>query len=247
MFVSNQYKKDIAKNYKTLTKEEEIEVIKLAKDGDQKAIDKIVFSQLLMVIEIVKEHTKDATIFEDLINAGITGLITALKNFDISRDVRFNTYACHWVKVEVIRAIVRNGIIRLPDHLAAKLSKQKKLLRLGKTVDDNGEPIDAQSVLDFSYQSMNEVRDDDLSLEEKLGYEDENFSDNEDKEHIKILLKSLKPDQKTVIELLFGLNGQKVHTEEEAGKVLEVTKQRISQIKQDALKKLAFRSNILLK
>ena len=247
MFVSNQYKKDITKNYKTLTKEEEIEAIKLAKAGDQKAIDKIIFSQLLMVIEIVKEHTKDATIFEDLINSGILGLHNAIDHFEVDRETRFNTYASYWVKVEVIRAIVRNGIIRLPDHKAAELARQKKLLRLGKTEDENGDPIDAQSVLDFSYQSMNEPKEDDLTLEEKLGYEDENFVDNENKEHISILLKSLKPDQKTVIELLFGLNGQKVHTEEEAGKVLDVTKQRISQIKGDALKKLMIRSNILLK
>jgi RNA polymerase primary sigma factor len=247
MFVSNQYKKDIGNNYKPISKVEEIATLHLAKLGWQKAIDKIVFSQLLMVVNIVKEHTKDTSIFEDLINAGICGLVKAIAPFDFERDTRFNTYACHWVRVEVIRAIVRNGTIRLPDHLAAKLSKQKKLLRMGKTVDENGEAIDEQSVLEFSYHSMNELKEDDLTLEEKLGHEDDNFAINEDKNHIAFLLQFLNSSQRTVIELLFGLNGNKVHTEEEAGLILKVTKQRVSQIKHDALKKLELKSKILLK
>lgn len=247
MFVSNQYKKDIGNNYKPLEKDEEIEALKLAKAGDQKAIDKIVFSQLLMIINIVKEHTKDGTIFEDLINAGILGLVKAIEPFNFEKDTRFNTYASWWVRVEIIRTIVRNGTIRLPDHLAAKLSKQKKMLRMGKTVDENGEQIDEQSVLEFSYQSMNELKEDDLTLEEKLGHEDDNFAINEDKNHIAFLLQFLNESQRTVIELLFGLNGNKVHTEEEAGAVIQVTKQRVSQIKHDALKKLELKSKILLK
>ncbi len=246
MFVSNQYKKDIDKNYKTLSREEEIEVLTAAKTGDQKAIDTIVFSQLLMVIEVVKEHNADPTVFEDLINAGITGLIKAIEPFDLSKGNRFNTYASYWVKVEVIRAIVRNGTIRIPDHLAAKLAKQKKMLRMGKTTDENGEPIDEQSVLDFSYHSMNEYREDDLTLEEKLGYEDSTFAENENKQEVSIIMEYLNANQKEVIELLFGLNGQKVHTEEEAGLALNVTKQRISQIKIAALKKLKSRTKKIL-
>jgi RNA polymerase primary sigma factor len=246
MFVSNQYKKDIDKNYKILTREDEIVILAAAKAGDQKAIDKLVFSQLLMVIEVVKEHNADPTVFEDLINAGITGLIKAIEPFNLSSGNRFNTYASYWVKVEVIRAIVRNGTIRIPDHLAAKLAKQKKMLRLGKTTDENGDPIDEQSVLDFSYQSMNEYREDDLALEEKLGYEDSSFAENELKQEIGIVMEYLSDSQRQVIELLFGLNGQKVHTEEEAGTVLGVTKQRVSQIKIMALKKLKSRTKKIL-
>ena len=131
----NLYLKDVRKN-EIITIDEEVELAKRIKNGDEVALNKLVTSNLRFVIKIAKEYQNKGLPVSDLISEGNYGLITAAKRFDHTKGFRFISYAIWWIKQSILQSLNDNSrTVRLPGNIINKLSKIKKQIE-SKTCQD---------------------------------------------------------------------------------------------------------------
>jgi RNA polymerase primary sigma factor len=251
--------KDIGK-VRLLTAQEEVDLAKRIERGDLDAKQKMVESNLRLVVSIAKNYRNQGLPFLDLIQEGTLGLVRAAEKFDYRKGFKFSTYATWWIRQAIARALADKArTIRIPVHVVEKLNKigraeRKLVTELGRepTPDEIAEVtgIDPEEVDQIKRSAQAPV-----SLEKPVGDEEESefgqfiadekaespfdrAADLLTQEALREALENLSYRERRVLELRYGLGGEHPRTLDEVGRTFNVTRERIRQIENQSLKKL---------
>lgn len=246
---------------KLLSKEEEKELAEKIADGDKKAREKLIQSNLRLVVSIAKSYQNNSIPLLDLIQEGNIGLIKAVDKFNPKLGYRFSTFATWWIKQTITKALtVQSRAIRLPHNMVEKCLKITKAK--DKYFQENNQMPTTEEIaqitnieerhiktlenyhkevlsLDIPVDEENRVSfGDTLEDTDKLGSPMRNLMDEANKEIVQQVLCTLSEREKEIITMRFGLNGTDSRTLEDIGKEWGVTKERIRQIETKAMIKL---------
>ncbi len=251
--------KDIGK-VRLLTAQEEVDLAKRIEKGDLDAKQKMVESNLRLVVSIAKNYRNQGLPFLDLIQEGTLGLVRAAEKFDYRKGFKFSTYATWWIRQAIARALADKArTIRIPVHVVEKLNKigraeRKLVTELGRepTADEIAEVtgIDPEEV-----ESIKRSAQAPVSLEKPVGDEEESefgqfiaderaespyerAAETLTKEALREALENLSYRERRVLELRYGLGGEHPRTLDDVGRTFNVTRERIRQIENQSLKKL---------
>src|SRR5215471_3162807 len=236
--------KDIGK-VRLLTAQEEVDLAKRIERGDLDAKQKMVESNLRLVVSIAKNYHNQGLPFLDLIQEGTLGLVRAAEKFDYRKGFKFSTYATWWIRQAIARALADKArTIRIPVHVVEKLNK------IGRAERKLVTGIDPEEVDSIKRSAQAPV-----SLEKPVGDEEESefgqfiadekaespfdrAADLLTKEALREALENLSYRERRVLELRYGLGGEHPRTLDEVGRTFNVTRERIRQIENQSLKKL---------
>lgn len=262
------YYKEIGE-VKLLSPGEEIDLAIRIKQNDQAALDKLVNSNLRFVVSVAKSYQNHGLSLEDLINEGNLGLVKAAHRFDETRGFKFISYAVWWIRQSILQAIAeKTRMIRLPLNRVGTLTKISKVynrleqeLERAPTTDEVSNMLDIDSddisytinkstrvvSLDSPLISNTHSRLVDVIEDDEEEKPDSLLMDHSLKNEISYILKDLTRREAKILKLYFGLDGEKPHTLEDVGREFKLTRERIRQIKEKALKKLlhSSRSKVL--
>ena len=245
---------------KLLTPEEEIQLAARIKKGDKKAREHMIKANLRLVVKIARDYEGIGLPLLDLISEGNIGLMKAVERFDPKKGGKLSTYGSWWIKQSIKRALANQSkTIRLPVHLVDKISKMRRLAmklqeELGREPTDE-ELADELGLTSARVQQMRMAAVRPASLDAPIGDDDSNnFSDVvqdenatspydnlEDKTVVNMLqdmVKHLDEREATILRFRYGLDGGTEKTLEEVGEKFGVTRERVRQIQNLALKKL---------
>jgi RNA polymerase sigma factor, sigma-70 family len=254
-----QYFKEIGK-YKILTVPLEKELFIKYKNGDMKARELLINSNLRLVASIARKYLGRGISYMDLIQAGNLGLIDAVENFDVDRGFRFTTFATARIIRPILQEIEKHGRnIKLPNKTYTDIQKLTKITR-ELTIDLKREPTleELAQKMDKSVTEIAElklIKDDTVSLNKSVTEEDDavllDFIKSDENVEEQVMISSvatdlmdfinsgvLEPREREVITYRYGLNGKTPLQLEEIGKILNISRQRVCVIEQKALKKL---------
>jgi RNA polymerase nonessential primary-like sigma factor len=245
---------------KLLTPEEEKSLARRMHGGEQEAKNKLIESNLRLVVCIARRYINRGLTLPDLIEEGNLGLIHAVEKFDPENGARFSTYATWWIRQSIERAIMNQArMIRLPVHLAKKhkqyLRTQQKMLQAGDH-DPSVNEIAAEMGLtdDYLYELINLDRQE-ISLDVTINDEQdillsETLADHSAKDPVDVIqaqdlhklledwITSMNERDREIIEKRFGLHGQEIMTLEDIGESTHLTRERVRQIQLQILKQL---------
>ena len=252
-----------------ITADEEVELAQRIKAGDQLALEKLTKANLRFVVSVAKQYQNQGLTLPDLINEGNLGLIKAAQRFDETRGFKFISYAVWWIRQSILQALAEQSrIVRLPLNKIGSINKINKTFAFLEQAHEripSAEEIAKEldmTVEDVKQSLKNSGRH--VSMDAPLiDGEDSNLYDvlksgespNPDREllheslrtEIERALETLTPREADVIRLYFGLAGQHSMTLEEIGETFDLTRERVRQIKEKAIRRLKHtsRSKIL--
>ena len=264
----DKYLHEISKE-ELLTAEQEVELARKIKKGDEQAMEKLIRANLRFVVSVAKQYQNQGLSLPDLINEGNLGLIKAAKRFDETRGFKFISYAVWWIRQSILQALAEQArIVRLPLNKIGSINKINKALaeleqkherepsinEIAKTLEvapeeikeafkNSSKPLSMDAPLNEEEEdSMYEVMEssenptpDETLLNESLNRE------------IERALSSLTEREAKIVRLYYGLNNKHPFTLEEIGEKINLTRERVRQIKEKAIKRLkhATRNKIL--
>ena len=253
------YLKEIGQ-VKLLTADEEIELAKRVSEGDKKAKDRLTEANLGLVVSIAKKYSGRGLHILDLIQEGNTGLIRAVDKFDYTKGNKFSTYATWWIRQAITRAIADQArTIRVPVHMFEVINKATRCNR--KLVQELGREPTLEEIaaeLNLPIEKIieaNRTAADTLSLDMPVGDEEDttigSFVEDDNtpgpvdatsnamlSEALTEILGTLTEREADVLRMRFGMYDGRTHTLEEVGQIFGVTRERIRQIENKAIRKL---------
>ncbi|MEN6615854.1 MAG: sigma-70 family RNA polymerase sigma factor [Syntrophorhabdus sp.] len=257
--VERLYMRDLRKLPVITAEEEKIYATKVAQ-GNPDARKKMIEANLRLVVKIARRYVNQGLSLLDLIEEGNIGLIKAVEKFDLAKECRFSTYATWWIKQSIERSIANHSrTIRLPVHVSSRVNRISKIISaavektgrepsLEEISQESGFRIDfvknlfTMAIKTYSLESYIDENSK-LTLEEVIPNPDNEeplsiLEHTKRMEEVASWLDTLSVDERKVIMLRFGLDGDEPQTLELIGKTFGVTRERIRQIEQKALNKL---------
>ena len=243
-----------------ITSDEEVELAKRIKEGDQIALEKLTKANLRFVVSVAKQYQNQGLSLGDLINEGNLGLIKAAQRFDETRGFKFISYAVWWIRQSILQALAEQSrIVRLPLNRVGSLNKiSKTFSELEQKFEREPSPEELAEVLEVTtaevvdtmkisgrHVSMDApfVQGEENSLLDVLENDGENTPDrglmtDSLRREVQRALSTLTQRESDVIALYFGLNGEHAMTLEEIGEKFNLTRERVRQIKEKAIRRL---------
>ena len=254
-----------------ITAEEEVELARRIKKGDQVALEKLTKANLRFVVSVSKQYQNQGLSLPDLINEGNLGLIKAAQRFDETRGFKFISYAVWWIRQSILQALAEQSrIVRLPLNKIGSINKiNKAFARLEQEFERPPTAAELAETLDMTLDEVKQSMKNagrHVSMDAPLKDGDESSSNMYDvmrtgdtpapdtdlmteslRKEIERSLRTLTPREGDVIRLYFGLNGEHPMTLEEIGERFDLTRERVRQIKEKAIRRLKHtsRSKIL--
>ncbi len=255
----DKYLQDIGKE-ELITADEEVELAKKIKAGDQLALEKLTKANLRFVVSVAKQYQNQGLSLPDLINEGNLGLIKAAKRFDETRGFKFISYAVWWIRQSILQALAEQSrLVRLPLNQVGSLNKIKKatsrleqLYERPPMVDEIAElmelpeyKVDKAMKITTRYVSMdapiNQEEDTkflDVFISDDVPHTDSDLMRESLNKEIQRSLATLTPKERDVINLYYGIGMAHGLTLEEIGAKFDLTRERVRQIKEKAIRRL---------
>ena len=259
----DKYLADIAKE-PMITPDEEVELAQKIKMGDQIALDRLVRANLRFVVSVAKQYQNQGLSLADLINEGNVGLIKAAQRFDETKGFKFISYAVWWIRQAILQAVAEQSrMVRLPLNQVGFISRVKKtasyleqLYQRKPTIKEIADELDmpedkVETALKVNAKEVSMdapvSSDDDMTFIDTVVPEDNYDADRivvseSESAAIKRSLSVLNEKERKIIIYYFGLDSNKSYSLEEIGNMMDMTRERVRQVKDKALKKLRTRS-----
>lgn len=264
----DKYLQEIGK-VELITAEEEVELARRIKAGDREALEKLTKANLRFVVSVSKQYQNQGLSLPDLINEGNLGLIKAAQRFDETRGFKFISYAVWWIRQSILQALAEQSrIVRLPLNKIGSINKiNKAYARLEQEHEREPDAAEIADMLDIPETEVKEslrnsgrhvsmdaplIQDEENTLYDVLRSDETNTPERELmteslRKEIDRAISTLTPREADVIRLYFGLNSKHPMTLEEIGEKFDLTRERVRQIKEKAIRRLKHtsRSKIL--
>jgi len=264
----DKYLHEIGK-VRLLSAEEEVSLAKKIKQGDNKALEQLINANLRFVVSVSKQYQNQGLSLPDLINEGNLGLIKAAQRFDETRGFKFISYAVWWIRQSILQALAEQArIVRLPLNKIGSINKvNNAFARLEQDFQREPTADEIANVLEIAPKEVKEalkVSSRHLSMDAPLKKDEDNtlydvllssdyvspdthLLDDSLRKEIERSLATLSTRESDIIKLYYGLNGEPPYSLEEIGKLFNLTRERVRQIKEKAIKRLknTYRSKIL--
>lgn len=245
--------------YDLIPPDQEVALLKEVRSGDQKALHRLIVGNLRFVASIARRYRGRGLTLLELINEGNIGLHKAAKRFDPSKEVKFISYAVWWIRQSIQKALLEQvGAMRIPPNKLALINKFKKALienngDYEKTIEEEDFKDHKQDIIDIMDRVVDVSLDAPLkqapgsgseqagSLLDVIGGDGKQEQESEKKELrvvVESLLNKLPQTEQKVLRMYYGINYSREFTLDEIGKELQLTRERVRQIKNKALKKL---------
>ncbi|MBP3289231.1 MAG: RNA polymerase sigma factor RpoD/SigA [Muribaculaceae bacterium] len=242
-----------------LSVDEEVELAQRIRQGDERALDRLVCANLRFVVSVAKQYQNQGLSLPDLINEGNVGLIKAAQKFDETRGFKFISYAVWWIRQSILQALAEQSrIVRLPLNQVGSLNKiNKAISKFEQDFQRKPSSEELSEILDIDVDKISES----VSVNGRHTSLDAPFSDSEDNSLMDVLtdadapntdsslnqeslsvevdraLSQLSPRERDILKMFFGIGGQEMTLEEIALK-FDLTRERVRQIKEKAIRRL---------
>jgi RNA polymerase primary sigma factor len=244
-----------------ISPEEEIELARRIKEGDKKALDKLVHANLRFVVSVAKQYQNQGLSLQDLVNEGNLGLIKAAQRFDETRGFKFISYAVWWIRQSILHSLAVQGrMVRLPLN---KIGTIQKINTAKNQLEQEfqREPTD-EEIANLMEMGIGDVKDHLLNISRKLSMDKPLGDENEDgtmedimtseddvtpddelmreslNKEINRTLSVLNKREAEIIKMYYGLNGYYAHSLEEIGEIYGLTRERVRQLKESCIRRL---------
>ncbi|MGA2822796.1 MAG: RNA polymerase sigma factor RpoD/SigA [Bacteroidales bacterium] len=255
----DKYLQDIGKE-ELITTDEEVQLAQRIRAGDQQALEKLCKANLRFVVSVAKQYQNQGLSLPDLINEGNLGLIKAARRFDETRGFKFISYAVWWIRQSILQALAEQSrIVRLPLNQVGSLSKMNKVSsRLEQRFERPPSADEIATEMEISQNKVEETlristrtismdapldQDDDLRFldvfvsEDAPGTDEDLIRESLARE-IQRSLSTLAEKEREIINLFYGIGVPHNYTLEEIGDMFDLTRERVRQIKEKALRRL---------
>lgn len=264
----DKYLHDIAKE-DLITPEEEVALAQRIRQGDADALEKLTKANLRFVVSVSKQYQGQGLSLPDLINEGNLGLIKAAQRFDETRGFKFISYAVWWIRQAIMQALAQQSrIVRLPLNKIGLLNKAYKAFAvLEQKLGRPPEPVEIAREMELTEDLVKQLfrnsgkhvsmdaplGDDDsntmldsMSNSEMISTPEQGLMDESLRKEINRVVSTLSPREADVLKYYFGLDGCTILTLEEIGMKYDLTRERVRQIKEKAIRRLRHNARIML-